>query len=239
MPGRKKKQTDNSSQAAAELVRGLRLGKYRLLKRLGQGGFSEVWKARDSVEDIWVALKIPHLDINGEPDNQSILREVKLIAQLRHRHIMPVKNADIINGRAVLATGLSARTLDDRSKPMALRTIISIISQVLDGLAYAHHHRLVHCDVTPGNIFLFPDGRAALGHTRLAIVDVAGGQQPIQSADGQIRAVVNGELYGWEMPAYISPPPPQAGALAAHCATAPSYANQQPASISCVTSGRW
>jgi hypothetical protein len=46
---------------------------------------------------------------------------------------------------------------------MSVRRILAIVLQVLDGLAYAHHHRVVHCDVTPGNIFLFPDGRVALG----------------------------------------------------------------------------
>ena len=145
------------------LKRGRRLGKYRLEKRLGMGGYCEVWKARDRVEDIWVALKIPLLDINGQRDNQTVLREVRLVAQLRHPHILPVRNADIIDGHAVLATELSVGTLADRSKPMAPRRLMSTIMQVLEGLAYAHHNRVLHCDITPGNVFLFPDGRVALG----------------------------------------------------------------------------
>ena len=145
------------------LKRHVLLGKYRLEKRLGIGGFCEVWQAYDTVEGIRVALKIPLEDVDGRRDNHSILREVQLVAQLRHPHIMPVKNADIINGHAVLATPLSVGTLDDRSRPMVPRNIIQIVLQVLDALAYAHSKRLIHCDVTPGNIFLFPDGRAALG----------------------------------------------------------------------------
>jgi hypothetical protein len=146
-----------------DVKRGRRLGKYRLAKYLGEGGSCEVWKARDSVEGIWVALKIPLADTHGKRDNQALLREVRLVARLRHPHIMPIKNADIIGGQAVLATELSVKTLGDCSKPMSLRRIVSIIAQVLDGLAYAHRRRVVHCDVTPGNIFLFPNGRAALG----------------------------------------------------------------------------
>jgi len=146
-----------------DLKRGQRLGKYRLASSLGEGGSCEVWKAKDCVEGIWVALKIPLADTHGKRDNQALLREVRFVAQLRHPHIMPVKNADIIGGHAVLATELSVGTLADCSKPMSVRRIISIIAQVLDGLAYAHRKRMVHCDVTPGNIFLFPDGRAALG----------------------------------------------------------------------------
>ncbi|MHC4258222.1 MAG: protein kinase domain-containing protein [Planctomycetota bacterium] len=139
------------------------LGKYRLQKRLGKGGYCEVWKARDTVEGIWVALKIPIPDVAGERDNETVLREVRLVAQLKHPHIMPVKNADVIEHHAVLATELSTGTLEDCYRPMGVRRIISIIRQVLDGLSYAHQKRIVHCDVTPGNIFLFPNGRAAIG----------------------------------------------------------------------------
>jgi serine/threonine-protein kinase len=145
------------------LVRNMSLGKYRLETCLGRGGYCEVWKARDHVEGIWVALKIPQADVHGKRDNQAVLREVRLVAQLRHPHIMPVKNAEIINGYAVLATELSVKTLEDCSRPMGFRRIVSIMSQVLEGLAYAHSCRMVHCDVTPGNIFLFPNGRAAIG----------------------------------------------------------------------------
>ncbi len=145
------------------LFPGKRLGKYRLVKHLGEGGSCEVWKARDWVEGIWVALKIPLAGMDGRRDNQTLLKEIRMVTQLRHRHIMPVKNADIIEDHVVLATPLSVGTLDDKSRPMSPKKIISIMTHVLDGLAYAHRHRLVHCDVTPGNIFLFPDGRAALG----------------------------------------------------------------------------
>lgn len=155
--------TKTTGPSSLDLKHGQRLGKYRLAKFLGEGGTCEVWKARDSVEGIWVALKIPLADVNGNRDNQALLREVRLVAQLRHPHIMPVKNADIIDGHALLATELSVGTLEDCSRPMSVRRIISIAAQVLDGLTYAHHKRLVHCDVTPGNIFLFPNGRAALG----------------------------------------------------------------------------
>jgi serine/threonine protein kinase len=158
---------------------GQRLGKYRLLKRLGEGGSCEVWQARDSVESIVVALKIPHLGVDGQLRDQQLSREIRLLSSLRHPNIMPVKNADVIDGRVVLATELSVGTLADRSKPMAPRRVIMIMGQVLEGLAYAHGHRVVHCDVSPMNIFLFPDGRAALGdfgislriHGRMETID--------------------------------------------------------------------
>lgn len=178
-----------ATASGLHLKRGKCLGKYRLEKCLGEGGTCEVWKAKDCVEGIWVALKIPLVGVDGQRDNQTLFKEVRLVSRLRHRHIMPVKNADVIEGHTVLATELSVGTLSDRSKPMSVRKISSVIAQVLDGLAYAHHNRLVHCDVTPGNIFLFPDGRAALGDFGLSL-----------RIKGRMQTV---DVYG--TPGYVAP----------------------------------
>jgi len=172
-----------------KLVRGVRLGKYRLEKRLAEGGSCEVWKAKDCVEGLWVALKIPLMDVAGQRDNEALFREIRLVSKLRHRHIMPIKNADIIDGHLVLATELSVKTLEDCSRPMSVRRIVSIIIQVLDGLAYAHRNKLVHCDVTPGNVFLFPNGRAALGDFGISL-----------RLEGRMKTV---DEYG--TPGYVAP----------------------------------
>jgi len=179
----------SKAKKTARLKRGARLGKYLLEKQIGQGGSCEVWKAKDCVEGIRVALKIALTDIEGVRDNETLFREIRLVTKLRHRHIMPLKNADIINGHVLLATELSARTLDDCSRPMSVRRILSIITQVLDGLAYAHGNRLVHCDVTPGNIFLFANGRAALGDFGISL-----------RLEGRMKTV---DEYG--TPGYVAP----------------------------------
>lgn len=153
----------DASKTSLHLKNGAHLGKYRLKRCLDIGGACEVWEARDSVEGIWVALKIPLAGIGGERDNEALLREIRAVSRLRHPNILPIKNADIIDGHAVLATELSVRTLADCAKPMSVKRTISVIAQVLEGLAYAHGKRIVHCDVSPNNIFLFPDKRAALG----------------------------------------------------------------------------
>lgn len=155
--------TMSANKTPNGLAPGQVLGKYRLARKIAEGGSGTVWKARDQMEGIWVALKIPLQKLDGTVDEESIRKEIRLVASLRHPNILPIKNADLIDGRIVLATELCAGTLDDRSKPMMPHRIIAIMKQVLEALAYAHQQRVVHCDVTPGNIFLFPDGRAALG----------------------------------------------------------------------------
>lgn len=159
----KKQDTTGNSRAHMKLKKGVQLGKYRFGKQLGEGGHCEVWKGWDTIENIWVALKIPHVQVNGQRDNQSVLNEVRLVSQLRHPNIFPIKNVEIIDGYTVLASELSTGTLDDCSKPMGVRRILSIMISVLEGLKYAHKNRIVHCDVTPGNIFLFPNNHVAIG----------------------------------------------------------------------------
>jgi serine/threonine-protein kinase len=116
-----------------------------------------------------VALKIPLVGLNGERDNSPLLREVRSVSALRHPNIVAPKNADIIEGHAVLATELCTNTLDDCSRPMSAQRLFFIMRQVLKGLAHAHRNRIVHCDVTPGNIFLFPNKRAALGDFGISV----------------------------------------------------------------------
>ena len=156
----KQKETENKTH---ELKPYTYLGKYRLRKYIDTGGSCQVWQAMDTVEGITVALKIPLTGINGQRNNEPLLREVRAVSKLRHPNILSIKNADIINGHAVLATELSARTLADCSRPMSVARIISIIMQVLQGLSFAHEQRIVHCDVSPSNIFLFADKRVAVG----------------------------------------------------------------------------
>lgn len=117
MKKKAEKKVASDKMTRLNLFRGKRLGKYRLAKCLGVGGSSEVWKARDSVEGMWVALKIPLMDVNGKRDNQALFREIRLVSKLRHRHIMPVKNADVIEKilRTDIGRQQSSRVLNESS----------------------------------------------------------------------------------------------------------------------------
>ena len=148
---------------SSALRRGSRLGKYRLDRRLGRGAFAEVWKARDTVENRPVALKITHADAVEEWGRREIEHEARIWSRLHHPNIVAVRNADWIDGRFVIASDLAVRSLSSysgarRSGPTALR----IVREVAAGLGYAHSQRVLHRDVKPENILIFADGRAAI-----------------------------------------------------------------------------
>jgi hypothetical protein len=145
------------------LRRGSRLGKYRLDRRIGRGAFADVWKARDTVQNLPVALKVCHPDSVAEWGRKAIEHEAQIASRLRHPGIVALLNADWIDGRFVMATELARTTLARYAGPRRSgKVALGVVRQVAAGLAYAHGLRVMHRDVKPENILIFEDGRAAL-----------------------------------------------------------------------------
>ncbi len=148
------------------------LGKYKIERRLAEGGFAHVYKAMDTVEGIRVALKIPHPRYVDKDSLEFFRREARMAAQLDHPHILPLKDASFINGRFVIAFPLGAETLDDRmAKRMAFPVMLDLIDQLLDAVAFAHEKKIIHCDLKPENMILFPGNSLRL--TDFGIAKVA------------------------------------------------------------------
>ncbi|MDH5673069.1 MAG: serine/threonine-protein kinase [Myxococcales bacterium] len=147
------------------------LGKYRIARRIGEGGFATVYRARDTIEGIDVALKLPNAELVGPGALEELRREVKLTAQLEHPNILPIKNAVVIDGRFVMAYPLGQGTLADRiTRRVSARKALFFAEQMIDAVACAHAHRIIHCDIKPDNFILFADDRLRLGDFGVAKV---------------------------------------------------------------------
>ena len=159
-----------SSAASNQPLKARRmLGKYRIRRRIGAGAFATVYEAYDTIEGVSVALKVPNLDQLDEESLSAIHREVRLTARLEHENILPLRNAMMVDGYFVIATPLGERTLTDRLHyRLGPRTALSYAEQLIDALAYAHEVRVIHCDIKPDNVILFPEG-----HVRLADFGIA------------------------------------------------------------------
>ncbi|MGC1274911.1 MAG: serine/threonine-protein kinase [Planctomycetaceae bacterium] len=146
------------------LLRGRqKLGKYRIERRLASGGFAAVYEATDTIEGIRVALKIPHQETVNPVMLELFRREVRLIARLDHPNILPLKDASFIDDRFVIVFPLGQRTLSDRLRSrISVEKALDFAEQLLEGVAYAHRHRIIHCDIKPENIILFPGDRLRL-----------------------------------------------------------------------------
>lgn len=149
-----------------------RIGKYRVEKRLGEGGFARVYQAMDTIQGIRVAIKIPHAPYVNEEVLNEFRKEARTTSKLDHENILPIKDASFIGDRFVIVFPLGEKTLDERLKSrITVDYALSVIEQVLEAVAYAHQQHIIHCDIKPENVILFPDGRIKL--TDFGIAKVA------------------------------------------------------------------
>src|SRR5262245_18958993 len=140
-----------------------KLGKYVIERKLVEGGFSVVYQARDTIEGIRVALKIPHAHLLSEAAMEDFRKEVRLVARLEHPNILPLKNAQYIDDKFVIVTASGEMTLEDRmARRLTLDAAIDFAGQMISAVSYAHSQRIIHCDIKPDNFILFEGSRLRL-----------------------------------------------------------------------------
>jgi eukaryotic-like serine/threonine-protein kinase len=133
-------------------------GRYELQDRLGQGGMSVVWQARDLVLNRDVAVKMLTTS-EDEVLRSSVQSEALAAARLAHPHVARVFDygeADSDDGRRTpyIVMELLEGTPLSEATPMPPRQALQICAEIASALAAAHAQGVVHCDVKPGNVML-------------------------------------------------------------------------------------
>lgn len=144
-------------------TRGLVLGNYVILDKLGEGGMGMVFKARHRLMKRIVALKVLPPSMTQSADAVSRFhREVEAAAKLQHANIAGAYDADQADGIHFLVMehvdGPNLSSLVKEIGPLAPPLAMNIISQAARGLAHAHANGVVHRDIKPGNLLVNPDG---------------------------------------------------------------------------------
>lgn len=150
---------------------GQRLGKYQLIKRLGAGGFAEVFLAEHSYLKQQVAIKVLTIPLD-EKESAKFLQEAQTMARLKHPHIVGCSDFDIEQGIPFLVMEyVPGGTLRDRypdGSLVPLPEVINYVGQVAEALQYAHDEGVMHLDIKPENMLLSPDGTVKLSDFGLA-----------------------------------------------------------------------
>jgi len=142
---------------------GDQLGRFEILKVLGDGAQGTVYLARDPHLQRQVAIKTLNFSETDQPTAlKALMSEARIVSQFQHPNIVTVYDANEYGGQPyvvfeyVEGTTLSALLKKKNSLPVA--RAVEIAKQILDGVAYAHKKQIVHRDLKPGNIMIDADG---------------------------------------------------------------------------------
>ncbi len=141
-----------------------RIGRFRVLERVGEGAMGVVYRGRDDSLDRDVALKVMLAKAAGPEDEERFLREARAVARLQHPNIITIYELGEHDGSPFIAMELLEgvdlqRAIAGGMRPNP-RATLPIVLQLLAGLGHAHENGIVHRDVKPSNLFL-PRGRPA------------------------------------------------------------------------------
>lgn len=145
-----------------------RLGKYRILRRLGQGAMGAVYLAEHSLLKVSRALKVLPEELSSSGTFQErFLIEGRVLARLQHPRIVQVHDMDVEDGVYYIAMDFIS---PDGKRSWSLDTLLKrsggrmspggatrVLRQVCEAIAYAHDAGVVHCDIKPGNILIAGD----------------------------------------------------------------------------------
>jgi len=150
---------EQSNVQAAQAGLPVHIGRYRVQRHIGKGGFGVVYLARDDQLGRDVAIKVPHEHLISVSDDAEVyLREARTVASLDHANIVPVYDVGSTeNFPCYIVTkyikGVDLAEKVKQGRPSQMETI-ELVADVADALHYAHKRGLVHRDIKPGNIMV-------------------------------------------------------------------------------------
>src|SRR3954464_15166767 len=144
------------------------IGKYHILELVGEGAMGVVYKARDSVLDRTVAVKVMNDAIARQDELRTrFLREAQAAASLQHPNVVSIYDLGEVDGHLYIAMeyvpGADLETIErDKGGPLSRQQKLDVVTDVLTGLLFAHKRGIVHRDIKPANIRISEDGRAKI-----------------------------------------------------------------------------
>ncbi len=159
-----------------------RIGKYELQERLVSGAVGEIWKAFDTQQRHYVAMKIIPINVQTSTDfTPRFYREAGVLAALRHPNIVPVQDFRVAqsgNEAYIIMNYVEGPSLADYLGSTAHKgtipphaEIIRLLAPIADALDYAHQRNVIHGALKPAVILLGKDGATSLSPGEPKITD--------------------------------------------------------------------
>ncbi len=171
---------------------------YRIEQELGGGGMSRVFLAEETALGRKVVVKVLPPEMAAAVNIERFRREIQLAASLQHPHIVPLHAAgqagDLFYYTMPLVEGESLRAKLAREGELPVGDTVRILRDVVDALAYAHAHGVVHRDIKPDNVLI---------SGQHAVVTDFGVAKAVSAASGSSTLTSLGVALG--TPAYMAP----------------------------------
>jgi len=167
-------------------------GRYELFERIGEGGMSVVYKAKDKLLNRFVAIKILKPEfINDHKFIDSFKRESQAAASMSHPNIVNIYDVGREgNIHYIVMELIEGRTLSDYIKAqgaMSYPKVIALSKQIAAALAFAHKNHIIHRDVKPHNVMITPNGTAKI--TDFGIAKAVNAATIVDNTEGIIGSV--------------------------------------------------
>lgn len=151
-------------------------GRYAIHESLGEGGTASVHRCADRQLAASRAIKLRRVreSDQGEAMVRRLSDEARVMARLKHRHVLPVYDVGYDKGWQYVVMALATGSLQDRllsEGPLPPRHAVDVVLDVLDALAVAHAEGIVHRDIKPHNILVAPNGTIMVGDWGIARVE--------------------------------------------------------------------
>ena len=181
----------------AQPTSGERVGNYLLLQELGRGGHAHIYLAEHLYLKSPVALKLLNRSVALHQDLVRFQFEARLLASLRHRHIVRALDFGWERTTPFLAMDYASRgsilSTFPRGIALSVESIVPAVLQIASALQYIHERQVIHCDLKPENILLGPHNQLWLADFGIATTT------PSSPGHPYIRQAVRGT------PQYIAP----------------------------------
>jgi eukaryotic-like serine/threonine-protein kinase len=185
--------TNASHMPANRLSGGSHLGPFEILEPIGAGGMGEVYRARDTRLDRFVAIKVLSPDLDMAPGGRERFeREARAISRLSHPHICTIHDIGSAQIDRTAVPFLVMELLDGESLaarlsrgPLPLGEALTHALAIAEALEAAHHQGVVHRDVKPANVMVTASGVKLLDFG-LAQLRGTGDRGAAGAADGSL-----------------------------------------------------
>lgn len=167
-------------------------GRYELFERIGEGGMSVVYKAKDKLLNRFVAIKILKPQFIGDHKFiDSFRRESQAAASMSHPNIVNIYDVGREgNIHYIVMELIEGKTLSDYIKAqgaMSYPKVIALSKQIAAALSFAHKNHIIHRDVKPHNVMIAPNGTAKI--TDFGIAKAVNAATIVDNTEGIIGSV--------------------------------------------------